>query len=747
MFELFDFFRIESLPNTDIDKELLFESIGNNPFMLLYDFITKTNILGLKKENSSIISTQLTKSLSGLLLTNIGKELDESQKIYKILSVYRKIDTINLNIFGDIFDIDINRGFLSILFIPLNISEIESAKTYIEKTLSKHYSKETKSMQSDSLSRKMNVSIQSDNFIDSEEAIFLEESLESINNSILKNGIIYNIYFIVDDDTGVIEEYIKNRFLVFSSISSEIKAPLKKYLNKTNPIPFGINIAKLFLNFRGFANISYVLQTTTPKLYDGIEIGTFMKNSVLNTNLPIKINSSSLNLGCIITGLPGSGKTNEAMAIINELIKEGNHKIVIISPTDEWNDFANSHEMYLVNLYDKNTPINFFRCPKNSKVDKFYEDLSMILSSASNAGPYEKPMEKCMLNAFRNIYSKTMTPDPVLVYKEIENSIIKFHAKRTNNSVIYTKHGENIKSALENLRSIINRVEYSSREGIKIEDMLENGIVFNLSKISVGTKPYLYALILNQLYAFASTFDINGDNALRLLICVEEAQLIFRDEESSAVEDLKYRVQDFRKLGVGLMLLTHNMIDIDEAIRRLCQIKLYLKQAPDVAEIASSDLVFTYAEEDDVIQKLKHLESRIGALNYVIKIGDQKLTQDTIFIKTKDYINKKVANNDLLNNYLLRNNIKSPKRIAMKLNIETNNAERLDVNNISVLYLDDEISKVYVRNKSVKIENLIEGKLYMFKFFNNNKILAKEELFACRELNILISKNNVKIIK
>ncbi|MGC8571952.1 MAG: hypothetical protein ACP5RI_03095 [Candidatus Micrarchaeia archaeon] len=745
MLEMFDLYRIDSLPNIEIDKEKIFEVIGKTPFILMYDFATKTDILGIFNKNSSTeIPNQIAKALPGFVLSKIEDESNDQNKIYKILSIYRKIETIKIDVFDDIYNIEVNRGFLSILFIPLSANEIESAKSYLEKTLSRHYSKETKSMQSDSFNRRMNVSIQHDNFADSDEALFLESVLESINSSILKNGIAYNIYFIVDDETGKIEDYIKNRFLILSSIDSRIKAPLDRCFDRINPIPFGINMAKLFLNFRGLSNISYSIKTIYPRSYDGIEIGTYMKDSVLNTDLAIKIKPSSLNLGCIITGLPGSGKTNEAMAIINELIKFGKKRIVIISPTDEWDDFANSHGMYLVRLYDKNTPINFFRCPKDSKIDKFYEDLAMILSSASNAGPYEKPMEKCMLNAFRYIYSKTFTPDPVLVYKEIENSVIKFHAKKTSNGAIYTKHGENIKSALENLRSIISRVEYSSRAGIKIEDMLDNGIVFNLSRISVGTKPYLYALILNQLYAIASTFDVNGDDELRLLICVEEAQLIFRDKESSAVEDLKYRIQDFRKQGIGLMLLTHNVIDIDETIRRLCQIKLYLKQAPDVAPIASSDLIFTYAEDEDIIQKLKHIESRIGALNYIIKKDKQKISQDTIFIKTKEYKNEKSDDNKMLEKYIINNNIRSPKRISMSIKIANNNIVNID--DISVLYLGDEIASAKVKDMQAKFSNLIEGKPYNFKFYSKSRIIAEKELAACKMLNISIQKNKVEII-
>jgi len=756
MDDIFDLYIVDSIPNIDIDKEMMLDLIGRKPFILRYDFSLGKTILGLEKNNDNILEN-LIKAFPGLVLKKIdieNKNDKANKNKYKILSVYRKIDTINKNLFSDLFDLQLNNGSLSILFIPLDVEEIAPAKKYLETLLSKRDARETKSIQSDSISKRSSISFQRENFMNSEESMFSEELLESINFSLLRNGIVYNIYFVIDDNSSLLEEYVKNRFLVFSKFDSDLKLPIKNNFNRVNPLPVGINIAKLFINFRGITNISYSLQTIHPQTSDGIIVGTLMKNATAETNIPIKINPTALNLGAILTGLPGSGKTNEAMAIIDELFRFGQHKVVIISPTDEWDEFANSHDMYLIKMYNKNVPINFFRCPDGAKVDKFYEDLAMILSSASNAGPYEKPMEKCMLNAFRKIYSKTSMPDPVIVYKEIEESIIRFHGKKTNKSVIYTKHGENIKSDLENLRNILSRVEYSSREGIKLEELLDKGVVFDLSRASIDTKPYLYALILNQLYAISSTFNTKGDNELRLLICVEEAQLIFRNKESAAIEDLKYRIQDFRKQGIGLMLLTHNVIDIDPSIRRLCQIKLYLKQASDVAEDAASDLVFTYAEDDVVIQKLKHLDSRIGALNYVVKNNTEKLSQDTIFIKTKDYENKSEGfkRNNLLEEYITNSKIRIPKRISMKIYFEMFSSDKLKKNitgikGISIIYLNEEIASAEIKNGHARVSDLIEGKRYTLNLVDGNKrVLASKEINAAQEIKINIRGEDVEVL-
>jgi hypothetical protein len=122
-----------------------------------------------------------------------------------------------------------------------------------------------------------------------------------------------------------------------------------------------------------------------------------------------------------------------------------------------------------------------------------------------------------------------------------------------------------------------------------------------------------------------------------MFICVEEAQIIFKEEDSPAVEDLKQRIQDFRKKGIGLMLLAHNISDIDLGIRRLCQIRLYLKQAPDSAYLAAKELIFPGIETDKVIEKLKLLDSRIGALSFIIRNGNEKVQEESILIKTEAF--------------------------------------------------------------------------------------------------------------
>ncbi len=771
--EKIDLFEISKMPNKEINKDLFMETIGNNLFIIIYNFNNKKMYLGYNQKISNEKNKEIEKAIPGLEMKFCNTNVIEASKFH-IFSTYRNPNSIYLNFMSDIFDIELDSGFFAILFLPAAIEEVNKSKKYIEDMLSRKTIKQTVSESGGFLNKYSTKSSHRDLFENLDEQILLNNVLNSINNAILSNNIKYKILFISNEDSKI-KNYISSRFILLDENENNydnIETAIAKSSNLSGFI-FGIDYARNLLNFYGMTGISYVIPSISPDNTGNIPIGTYMKNSVYKSSKVINIDISSMNLGFILSGLPGSGKTSEAKSIINSVItykeketdfrnKNGNGiGIIIISPTNEWNEFALNHKMNLIQLFNDRIPINFFRCPDEANEERFYSDLAMILSSASKSGPYENPMEKCMINAFRQIYKKSRKPDPIEVYNEIEKSIIKFHAKKNNVGVQYTKHGENIKSSLENLRNILNRPEYSIKNGIKLEELFDNGIVFDISKVSNNDKIYMYALILNQVYSFTSKFDTNGDNDLRFIICIEEAQLIFERsklKESAAVKDLKFRIQDFRKKGIGLMLLTHNINNIDPEIRRLCQIKLYLKQPPDIAEIASEDLIFTFSNKEEIISKLKHLDSRIGAFNYIIKENDKKISNDTIFIETYEY--KEIENKEnknLIEEYLEKNKINYAREhicniIVIKKEVQKNEKDmknldyiKNEILSLRINYLNDEIIEYELKNGHNEFKlNLLLNHKYTFQFLNNKKRVIYSELKDIKK-HINIEINNLGI--
>ncbi|MGC8537847.1 MAG: ATP-binding protein [Candidatus Micrarchaeia archaeon] len=643
--ESYEAFRIDALPSaSEIGKEFV-RSIGKRAFAVVYDLHDGRTYVCVEKPSEQITKV-LVNSIPGLELSRSAMPQCMSGSA-ELLFIYKRPSSAG-GLVKQLISLEYGTDkAMAFLFVPASEAETSSFKSELEKTLSGKVVRSTSSALGWFLGSRINTSAQTDVYEGSEESLLLKEVLEDIDNSILSGDGIYKVMtLLVNDVDKRLRNFLNEKAVILSSAScgNDSLAAISKQVQASKPMLFGIDHASSFLGFYGNSKVNYPVTTLPVPSTSGIPVGTYLRNGVADTHIDINIDESSLNLGLILTGLPGSGKTSAAMSILDSLCikKPGKEppSIVVLSSTSEWDSFAVTHGLHLIRLYKDRVPINFFACGDSSKVVQFYEDLSVLLANASKAGPYKNPMEKCFLNAFRHAYKATSEPSAMDVYNDIEESIIKLHGKRNNAGVKYTKHGENIKSALENLRSILVRDEFSGPKWIDMHGIIANGVVFDMSSVSNSSKPYMYSLILNQVYSVANSFDDNGDDSLRLVICVEESQLLFDSaskEDTAATEDLSRRVQDFRKKGIALVLITHNAIDIPPQIRRMCQNKIYMKQAADTASIAAKDLVFSNADTDAVVLKLKHMDSRMAAMDYVIKEGKEKISSDSIFIKTKDY--------------------------------------------------------------------------------------------------------------
>ncbi|MEM0154708.1 MAG: hypothetical protein QW814_02635 [Methanothrix sp.] len=686
-------------------------------------------------------------TIDGLSFSIVNKQI--AFKRVSVFLFYKSSESIREDLFSDIFSIGIRSGILGIMFVPLTIAELGKIKSEMEKNLSSMPNRFNSTWRNFlNVGSADSTSFQHEIFNNSEESGILKEALEQINFAIMNNGISYKIaIFCLSDPEykNKISEYLCSKALVMGNteINANNITEVFDYVHKTKMMPFGNFAASKLLKPYGEYDLKYVINSKPSFSKSGIKIGS-IKYLSSDYYKDVKMPINLFNLGFIISGLPGTGKTSEAMGIISQLSsQEMKPKIAVIAPTNEWENFGKSRGMHVIKLCSDGIPINFFMPPNGVEIKRFYQDLSMLLASASESGPYQKPLEKCLLNAFRRYYSNNKSIDPISIYKEISESIIELHGIRSNTGVKYTKHGENIKSSLEGLIEILQFPEYSGNESISISELLKDGIIFDVSEVSVQMKSFFYALILNQLYSETSKFDTNGDGSLRMLMCVEEAQLLFKDPKSATVMDIRSRIQDFRKLGVGLMLLVHSITDIDQDIRRLCQSKIYLKQPTDVAKKAVEDLVFFNVEEERIIAKLKHLESGFGALNYMVEKDGLKVTPDTLFIKTISYSEmaqgpyiKEIHNVPNTNK-----SVSGPKRnaklIKAKVSITLQDQKKMPAY-VRLCYLGAFIKENQITSNSINLEyTLIKSREYSLEILSDHKKLIKKvEFRASRQIQL-----------
>ncbi len=721
------FFRIEAIPSEGIDGKLLLEAIGKRSFAVIYDLEEQSTKLYIETEQEGNVFTRLLSRMAKID-AKLCKPVALDDGI--CVAFYRRASDAGL--IHDILASQFSNGKVILFFEVQSEKATEEFKKGLESKLSKQRVKSTLSIPAGIFTP--NTSLHRDEYESSEERELLLSVLEDINKTILSG---LQAYKVVMELTGKNAEGMQNELERHILALHKEKAEKMAWEEATERIKR--NEGLLY----GSEYISGLIEAYGPKLHypikttemghskAGISVGTYMENGITETNKRARVALDSFNLGFIISGLPGSGKTTEAMSIIHQ-IKKRKAGIAVLAPTNEWNGFAAIHDMECIRIASDRRAINFFSCP-SANASKFYENLAMLVASASNSGPYEDPMEKCLLSAFEKAYQDTNEPNPSYVYDCIEESIIKLHGKHTNTGIKYTKHGENIHASLENLKSIIRREEYSCSSGLQFKKLIENGVVFDLSEVSNAIKPYFYALILNQLYAIADDFDVYGDRKLRMLIGIEEAQMIFGSaKDTAAAVDLTSRIQDFRKKGVGLMLIVHSITDIKSEIRRLCQNKIYLKQAPDVAPVAAKELVFTYALQDEVVAKLKHLNPRIGAFDF-----SQRGTSagDSMFIKTNTYLSK--GKNEAAE-WHGRKEKQIEACIKIKDERQEHKKESKPIAALSIAYLSDEI-EAEKSGDAFKVPMLKERYYEIRVKTDNRKIIGTCKVFAKSDIAVCIN--------
>lgn len=638
-------FKISSLPS-EIRLSLFLDSLLGLQFMLYHEFSTGNTFLITDKENlvDRVESTMLGFKADRM----VDKQFGTQNLLYVVGFDPNMGDRMNLiSPLEDMYNVlkGLSSG-LFVSFVPADIKYVESMKRRVEEILSSGDIRMTKNFGNKPLSV-LSGSVQSEVYYDSDQRKGYITMLDTLNEAMLNNGSSYKISLILEnlktEDCRLINDYLKRKLSVLEerSLKARDLGDLYGIARTKDAFCFSQNGSTRLVNFSGSIRRLKIMQTrTNPEIFKNgdISLGFYLDGSVNETGKEVRTEVSTLNLGTLITGLPGSGKTFASMNILKQVIGLGQTEVVIIAPTEEWVAFGLENGMEVISLYGSGTKVNFFRCGEQTDVVKFYENLAMLIAHASNSGPYRNSIEKCLLSAFNRIYSKTKNPDPLEVYEEIEEAIIEKHGKRSSLGVKYTKHGENVRAGIESLRLMLLKPQFAYAEGLDFEKILNKGVIFDLSKISNSMKPFFYALVLNQVYANAEEFDLNGNDKLRMLICLEEAQLIFdNDEQSAATMDLRQRIQDFRKKGIGVMLITHSVNDINLRIRRLCQTKMYFRQSADSVGEAADDLITDDKILEDLADKFKSLEHRTCVLNYISCINGVKSPADSVFVRIPKY--------------------------------------------------------------------------------------------------------------
>ena len=704
-----EIFEVETVPER-FDTRLFLDSMLGMQFMLIHRF--KDSRSFIVSEDSGI-GERIAYTVLGIRLRKLQDyELEIRDPEALVAFDTRDFKDKEFPVLNDIHRIlEDSSSDLILSFVPSSKRDITALKEQVEELASSDKIRISRNF-GDRRSGEDSGSTQSELYYDSGKRKITLAILNNLNEITVKSGIAYKLNLILTDGSdSSLKNYLYSKMLVLGEkkLKSSTLNEMWNEVRNCDSLPISYKNAEFLINFPDKIRRLKIIKTEINKnseRIDGISLGSYIEGSVREDKNVIRIDPSTLNLGTLITGLPGTGKTFAAMNILDQLKGTGSH-IAIIAPTEEWGTFANKIGVRVLKFHNENFKINFFRCENIYNKEKFYENLAMLLAHASNAGPYKNSMEKCLLSAFSKVYSETFDPDPNYVYEKIEEAIIENHGKRGNTGIRYSKHGENIRAALQNLRLILLKPQFAYNDGLELFNIIREGVVFDLSGISNNMKSFFYALTLNQIYSFADLINEKGNDELRMVICLEEAQLIFdSDEQSTAMLDLRQRIQDFRKKGIGVMLITHSVTDINLRIRRLCQNKIYFRQSADSVRYAANDLIFEGKEAEELEERLKMLEYRICVVNYVSSEDKIKKPEKSLFLKIPEYFLQKEESEPKTREVINRK--------ATRINLIKNGEHVRDMQTpIEIRYLGEQVMSVFAdKNGQILIENLLEQKKY-----------------------------------
>ena len=312
--------------------------------------------------------------------------------------------------------------------------------------------------------------------------------------------------------------------------------------------------------------------------------------------LKINIGIEDLPLHLAIFGVPGSGKTTLAKKLLKRYIDIGGN-VMIFDRHGEYNEFND-----FIILDSNNLRINLFENNTN------YENNSKILSEIfSMAWPNE--FGPLVSSIFRRMYLK-------YIFKFDNRNLISFIyfiEKSLNEDIIFKSQKAKDKafSLLSRLSELaegeIGKIFNCYENETKIEDILNNNVIFDLSKLDIDRDSNILTwIILKKIYDYRKK---NPNLNLPHVIVCEEAHNIVPSIYEGQETIIEKMLKEMRKFNESIWIIDQSPLSLSRDILRMCGtiICLRLQYSSDVEKI--SDTFHLNEEQSIKIQELNKGEA------------------------------------------------------------------------------------------------------------------------------------------
>ena len=390
----------------DLNRRLFLDYLLGKRFILHHDLV---------RSKTSIISSD---DIVGINKSGIGLNVDSGREICDIDSEFLCIPIAifapkeqrgpTLYPFDSMYKIFAGTEtdiFTS--FCPVSVDEIADFKHEAEDKISKIEVRLSHSLSYKEIGQ--NISTATDSYYQSYEKKLLEMILDNINDILLSKCAAYKVIFFarLSDGGEDVVRYLKSNSVILGT--KRLKATnlldLNNHAKKMKSIPLSYANASQAIGLSD--RVTHMSRIRTGEILSSgdILVGKYIDCGISEIEDTVSISSKVLNLGTLVTGLPGTGKTKLTQSIMEQALALGS-RVAIVSPTGEWNGFGRKNTLRVLKLGNSNQRINFFKC-EVPNTRKFYENLAMLVAVGCNSGPYKNSVEKCLLSAFSKAYSRT----------------------------------------------------------------------------------------------------------------------------------------------------------------------------------------------------------------------------------------------------------------------------------------------------------------------------------------------------
>ena len=275
-----------------------------------------------------------------------------------------------------------------------------------------------------------------------------------------------------------------------------------------------------------------------------------------------------------ITGMSGSGKTNFAFQILNQLIEKNKPFLVF--------DWKKSFRPLMVQ--DKSImcftigneqvtnkfKININRPPKGVSPREWLNILAdLITESFSASYGVHKLISEALDQAFKDfgVYEGSENyPTWNQIKDRLEQKERDMQGKRNRES-------EWLVSALRIAHSLTfgdfaKVVNHKEKPLVNVEDLFDRKAIFELNSLNNIEKKFFCEFILTYIYKYRKTNQVNSDDSFKHAILVDEAHNIFLKQKplfvTESVTDMIYR--ELREYGTSLICLDQHISKLSDVV-------------------------------------------------------------------------------------------------------------------------------------------------------------------------------------